>query len=462
MKSLNSHNPFRHPKPQSGINMVDLMMWLVIAALLLATAIQGISYYQKAAYLYQMQSDLDGAGARVMASATMSETGKIDKETAKESTADSKWSKDIYHVVEVAGDGLPYLRASHPVVDHKDAVYLFKDCGTLRVGVNLIPKSGVPECGIAPETLPADRDGIEMVNNDLIGWNGITASGDAMRVFGGDYNGYLYTSANGGVSWVRHTEPGKGIWRGVSSSHDGRVLAAAVEGGYLHISRDYGETWETVYAIGVGGTDAVGSSKWYNITISDDGQRIALGIGGPGHIWTSADSGKTWTEQLGSPLAEWRGMTSSADGSTIIAGSWGGFLHISRDYGVTWTKTTAGGGPAGTWHGMGMSDDGQIMFAGWKGNEVHRSTDGGVTWTKVLSPSTASGTKAWHAVAVSGDGETVVAAQHGGVIFVSKDGGDTWATGSDTQIWYNIAMSNDGNTIIIGATGKSLTIGYVH
>ena len=41
--------------------MVDLMMWLVIAALLLAAAIQGIGYYQQAAYAYQAKNDLIGA-----------------------------------------------------------------------------------------------------------------------------------------------------------------------------------------------------------------------------------------------------------------------------------------------------------------------------------------------------------------------------------------------------------------
>jgi Tfp pilus assembly protein PilE len=43
---------------QLGINMVDLMMWLVIAALLLAAALQGIGFYQKAAWNYQLESDV--------------------------------------------------------------------------------------------------------------------------------------------------------------------------------------------------------------------------------------------------------------------------------------------------------------------------------------------------------------------------------------------------------------------
>lgn len=57
-----------HRVAQRGINMVDLMMWLVIAALLLAAAIQGIGYYQQAAYAYHAKSDLMGAHQWVSAS----------------------------------------------------------------------------------------------------------------------------------------------------------------------------------------------------------------------------------------------------------------------------------------------------------------------------------------------------------------------------------------------------------
>lgn len=42
---------------QFGINMVDLMMWLVIASLLLAAALQGVGFYQRAAWSYQLKND---------------------------------------------------------------------------------------------------------------------------------------------------------------------------------------------------------------------------------------------------------------------------------------------------------------------------------------------------------------------------------------------------------------------
>lgn len=49
---------FKGQMTQLGINMVDLMMWLVIAALLLAAALQGIGYYQQAAWTYQAKADV--------------------------------------------------------------------------------------------------------------------------------------------------------------------------------------------------------------------------------------------------------------------------------------------------------------------------------------------------------------------------------------------------------------------
>ena len=145
---------------QYGINMVDLMMWLVIAALLLAAAIQGIGYYQKAAYLYQMQSDLDGVGTLATGKAAQNK-GVIDKAVAEEGVADGKFSAQVAPFVEGTNDK-PYLRATHPGVEDKDVLYLFDNCGeNYKIGVNVVPKGGSPEladCGIS-STPPAGGGG---------------------------------------------------------------------------------------------------------------------------------------------------------------------------------------------------------------------------------------------------------------------------------------------------------------
>jgi hypothetical protein len=142
---------------QNGINMVDLMMWLVIAALLLAAAIQGIGYYQKAAYLYHMKSDLYGAGENSIARLTDADTnGKLTKGIVEEGTLNTKWSKDVaYTVEEDPSANKPYIRATHPAVTDLDAIYIFESCGeTFKSGANVVPKGSVPNLGTCAVTAP--------------------------------------------------------------------------------------------------------------------------------------------------------------------------------------------------------------------------------------------------------------------------------------------------------------------
>jgi len=93
----------RSKNNQSGINMVDLMMWLVIAALLLAAALQGIGYYQKAAFLHQMESDASGAATVITAYASQN-SGNIDLAAAQNGAADAKWTTNVtYSVLPAVG-----------------------------------------------------------------------------------------------------------------------------------------------------------------------------------------------------------------------------------------------------------------------------------------------------------------------------------------------------------------------
>lgn len=88
--------PFKkHAPDQSGINMVDLMMWLVIAALLLATAIQSIGYYQKASWAYQAQNDVNHAQSWVAARiANEGSIPTIDDMNAAIASGDLKMTKN--------------------------------------------------------------------------------------------------------------------------------------------------------------------------------------------------------------------------------------------------------------------------------------------------------------------------------------------------------------------------------
>ena len=59
-------------------------------------------------------------------------------------------------------------------------------------------------------------------------------------------------------------------------------------------------------------------SYWYSITSSSDGTRLAAVVYN-GYIYTSTDSGATWTEQTAAGSRRWTSITSSADGTRLSA-----------------------------------------------------------------------------------------------------------------------------------------------
>ena len=93
-----------------------------------------------------------------------------------------------------------------------------------------------------------------------------------------------------------------------------------------------------VYA-GVGEwTETVGTfsySEWSSMTSSADGTKL-VAIGDYGSIWTSTNSGATWQKSVGTENKAWKSLTSSADGTK---------LAVIQSYSL-WTSTDSGA----TWH----------------------------------------------------------------------------------------------------------------
>jgi photosystem II stability/assembly factor-like uncharacterized protein len=106
----------------------------------------------------------------------------------------------------------------------------------------------------------------------------------------------------------------------------------------------------------------------YGITSSSDGTKLAAfhSSGNTGQIsgiWTSTDSGATWTEVTSIGGAKsWYGITSSSDGTKLAASVWGGNIWTSADSGATWTEDTSNGGMK-NWHAITLSGDGTTLAA---------------------------------------------------------------------------------------------------
>jgi hypothetical protein len=149
-------------------------------------------------------------------------------------------------------------------------------------------------------------------------------------------------TASGGV-WTQQTNAGARTWYGLTSSSDGTKLAAGDygtgSGGYIYTSTDSGATWTQ--------RTGAGSIVVASITSSSDGTKLAAGDFGSfsagclcfpgGYIYTSTDSGATWTQQTNAGARTWYGLTSSSDGTKLAAGDYGtgsgGYIYTNTDCG---------------------------------------------------------------------------------------------------------------------------------
>jgi hypothetical protein len=451
---------------QRGINMVDLMMWLVIAALLLATALQGISYYQKAAYIYQMKSDLSGAGSLVMSASSLND-GKIDKATADDGAAEAKWSKEVSHAVETSGS-LPYLRASHPGVADFDAIYLFKSCGDYEMGVHLISKTGDPvleACGVTQGGGTGGGGVVTGPSFNTLTWTPKTTLGNASwSAFATTTDGMtmvatkgtispVMRSTDGGASWTDMTSIVAGAYTTMAMSKDGSKIVIGSQNGTLYYSQNSGVSFSATTA----GASSNGAGYWWGVALSDDGKVVVAGDYN-GKIWVSKDSGSSWTPQtdpiLGA-VGTWVSSAVSNDGTKITVGARNGYVYTSTGNG-SWARTAPTGTASGNWYTMASNND--VQFAAKYDGQIWKSVDHGASWTVVEASPTAK----WRSLVISDDGSKIVAGTFDGALYVSKDNGASWTPQADLPAvgpYYGIGVSADGSVIVTGKSNGQLYVG---
>jgi len=239
---------------------------------------------------------------------------------------------------------------------------------------------------------------------------------------------------------------GQRNWQSLSSSADGAKLAASDQSGYVYTSSDSGATW----------TEQAGSGLMYrnSIASSADGTNLVT-ANLYGSIYTSSDSGASWTERPGAGSRYWNSVASSADGTKLVAGvTYGGYIYTSSDSGQTWTERTSVG--LGFWASIASSADGtKIMAAGggW-GSSLYASTDSGTTWTERVPDDRWS----FISVASSADGTKLIAAQDEGSLYASINSGATWAehTIIGASYWFSVTSSADSTKLAAVQRGGSI------
>ncbi len=232
-------------------------------------------------------------------------------------------------------------------------------------------------------------------------------------------------------------------WTSVASSVNGTKLVAASSttgDGSVYTSTDSGVTWTKRLA--------AGERDWTSVATSADGTRLAA-VAWNESIYTSIDSGASWTEQTTAGARRWKTITSSADGTKLAAIAWENSIYTSTDGGANWTEQTTAG--ARRWTSITSSADGTKLTASAFESSIVTSTDSGTTW--VDQPG--SGWRYWANVVSSADGSTLIATENGGYVYISTDAGVNWVqqVSLGTSSWASSALSSDGTKMVIAGYG---------
>jgi photosystem II stability/assembly factor-like uncharacterized protein len=305
-------------------------------------------------------------------------------------------------------------------------------------------------------------------------WSSLATSSDGTKLVAAVAVGNLYTSSDSGATW---TIPQKGPvdnWQSVASSADGTKLVAVgmsqgqslmagggFKYGYIYVSGDSGATW----------TQTGTQEEWTGVASSADGTKLVV-VGGGGYIRTSGDSGATWTDRAQALDQLWNAVASSADGTKLVAAGsliaspdpggdfFAGYIYTSGDSGVTWTRRGTLQEWTQEWTSVASSADGtKLVAASGRINPgyIYVSGDSGATWTRTGTP------QFWTSVASSADGTKLVAASgriNPGSIYVSTDSGATWTQTGAQQEWASVASSADGTKLIAAAYGGFIYTSY--
>ena len=253
------------------------------------------------------------------------------------------------------------------------------------------------------------------------------------------------------ITWTQQTTLGSAYWQSVASSADGSKLVAGISTGYIYTSADSGATWTQR-------TSPNSQLYWGAIALSGDGSQLVAADGydtdtNSGYIYTSPDLGVTWSVRPSVPEGSTFSIATSSDGTKMVAvQSLGGqavpaYIYTSTDSGVTWQARTSAG--SRYWVNVSSSADGTKLSASTNGT-LYTSTNSGVTWTSQTLPGS-------DFAASTADGSKMITAVQSGYFSTSTNSGAAWTqqTSLGSGAWRVMATSSDGSKLIIARTSGS-------
>jgi len=246
-----------------------------------------------------------------------------------------------------------------------------------------------------------------------------------------------YVSYDYGVTWHSNNFHGSAVAISATGSN---IIVGGSSSGTIYTSTDGGATWMNQSAPTFGAFNNV-----RQIASSGDANRLGLILYGTCPIFTSVDGGVTWSTNNDSPVNYWSGIASSADGSRLVATSPNIGVWISTNYGVNWSSALASDSVMSV---AGSADGRRLLGAAF--GKVYLSTDYGATWSSQDFQNMDG-----NAAASSADGSRLAVSSYFG-IFMSTNSGVTWSNASLSALgWDGVATSADGHRWMAHSGGSS-------
>ena len=239
-------------------------------------------------------------------------------------------------------------------------------------------------------------------------------------------------------------------WQSLASSSDGTRLVAGSVGGHIYTSIDSGATWTQR----VNGLPSGSSTNWRSLVSSSDGVKL-FAINDRNAVYMSPDGGANWSLRFLSSFVA--AIASSSDGQNIVAVEDGGSIYISSDQGIRWMQVSNSAVPLpSNWLSVASSSNGSRLVAGNYAGGLYTSSDSGVTWVQQTLPTGAH----WFSLASSGNGERLMAITYNGIagsLYISSDYGSSWVQSinglPNNAHWISVTSSDDGLNLALVADG---------
>jgi len=246
------------------------------------------------------------------------------------------------------------------------------------------------------------------------------------------------------------------FWSWIAGSSDGTKLVAVETtgaSGNVYTSTDSGATWTLQTSAGI--------HRWSGCCSDSTGTKLFACAYNNNYIYSSNDSGSTWTQLTTAGARQWGAITCSSDGTKLCAAVNGGDIYRSSDSGATWTPTGDSNLNTLSWYYMASSSDGTKLCANVNGGDIYRSSDSGATWTPTGDSNL--NTLSWDAIASNSDGSQFISVVYGGDIYISNDSGATWTPTGNSSLntlgWQAAASDSSGTKLVAGIYGGDIYTG---